>query len=184
MDRHSRSLPHILLRPLRRLRLHQRRLLQPLRERWPSRAGRTEGVLSWKGNGWEDTESVEGRARICGQALGVFGGGWISAQVSPFLLFFSGIRILRVDHVVSNRETQAWFICEDEGFTAKSVLAQMGDFSQEKSIAKHCARISLCFSTTREVPITPVIKRICDITNDTQYASLPFLPIFILARIT
>jgi hypothetical protein len=46
--------------------------------------------------------------------------------------------------LVRDRERQAWFICEDEeDFTVEKLLAKMGDFAQEKVIAKHCARISL-----------------------------------------
>lgn len=44
----------------------------------------------------------------------------------------------------SHRERQAWFICEEgEEFTVAKLLAWMGDFTEEKVIAKHCARISL-----------------------------------------
>ncbi|KAG8933954.1 hypothetical protein FRC02_010889 [Tulasnella sp. 418] len=49
------------------------------------------------------------------------------------------------------REGQAWFFAESEDLTVNAIRQWMGDFSKEKIIAKHAARIGLCFSSTKLV---------------------------------
>lgn len=51
---------------------------------------------------------------------------------------------------VASRERQAWFICEDPefGFTAQRLRDWMGDFTKEKSIAKHCGWFFRQLTTT------------------------------------
>ncbi|KAJ7445328.1 RNA dependent RNA polymerase-domain-containing protein [Mycena latifolia] len=49
------------------------------------------------------------------------------------------------------KDHSCWMVCEEGDFTAHRVRAEMGDFSNEKGVAKCAARMGLCFSATRHV---------------------------------
>ena len=49
------------------------------------------------------------------------------------------------------REHGAYFFASAQHLTAANIRAWMGEFSQERNVAKHAARIGQCFSTTRAI---------------------------------
>ncbi|KAJ6525898.1 RNA dependent RNA polymerase-domain-containing protein, partial [Mycena vulgaris] len=49
------------------------------------------------------------------------------------------------------KDHSCWMVCEDGDFTANLVRERMGDFSNERVVAKYAARMGLCFSATRHV---------------------------------
>ena len=52
------------------------------------------------------------------------------------------------------KEKQFWFL--DSKYSIENVLSWLGNFDNERVIAKHAARIALCFTSTE--PSIPVIK--------------------------
>ncbi|TDL27509.1 RdRP-domain-containing protein [Rickenella mellea] len=63
------------------------------------------------------------------------------------------------------KERSCWMVAEVGEFTADRVRRNMGDFSQEKVIAKHAARMGQCFSSTRAVSKIECIEHIPDIRH-------------------
>ncbi|KAJ7627136.1 RNA dependent RNA polymerase-domain-containing protein [Roridomyces roridus] len=122
---------------------------------WPAqlRAGRFIRV----GFGDED-----GRIRInkkIGEADDINPTGGLLARIANALK--NGVDVAGRHYVfLASGESQmkdhsCWMVCEDPdaGFTANRVREQMGDFSAERVVQKHAARMGLCFSATRHVAI-------------------------------
>lgn len=64
------------------------------------------------------------------------------------------------------REHGAYFFASTSTLTAENIRHWMGNFTNIKVVAKYCARLGQCFSTTRAIPHSVTIEKIPDIERN------------------
>ncbi|KAF2163184.1 hypothetical protein M409DRAFT_68778 [Zasmidium cellare ATCC 36951] len=64
------------------------------------------------------------------------------------------------------REHGAYFFASTSSLTAEMIRLWMGNFTNIKVVAKYCARLGQCFSTTRAIPHSVTIEKIDDIERN------------------
>lgn len=70
------------------------------------------------------------------------------------------------------REHGAYFFASTNTLTADMIRKWMGNFTEIKVVAKYCARLGQCFSTTRAIPHPVTIQKIPDVMlNGNKYCA-------------